>query len=406
MYTVDEHTLLAIRNLEQLRTSPYRSLEGLKDIAVGTPRMDTLYLAILFHDIGKAAGRRHEEEGYKRLKNIMERFYLEGRKRTRIEFLVKNHVLMSRIAITREISDPKVIAGFADAVGDIDNLKALYLVTYADMSAVNPRFWTAWRAYLLRELYLNTVDYLSGVRDARSRYGRELILACPAPERKAFDSFLQEMPERYFLSTPPEKVREEFCLVQDAVKSGFSLRVDVSPEGFADIVLCTADYPGLFSRIVGYLSSRRLNIVHGRIFTGKTGMVIDKISISNWKEIWWDGLEGDIAVGLKEVVLNRKAVTVTSQRGDFHDLFDGFIELDNETSDDFTLVEIFSRDRIGLLYDVSRVMHEKGVNIVSARINTEAGLAQDVFSVQSENRKVNGAAALELLGALWATLGN
>ena len=79
----------------------------------------------LFHDIGKAAGKHHEEEGYRRLKNILDRFNLEGRKRAMIEFLVKNHILMSRLAMTRETGDMDVIARFADTVGDLEKLKAL-----------------------------------------------------------------------------------------------------------------------------------------------------------------------------------------------------------------------------------------------------------------------------------------
>ena len=102
MYTVDEHTLLAIKNLENLKTTNYGNLEELREIINSLERLDLLFMALLFHDIGKAAGKHHEEEGYRRLKNILDRFNLEGRKRVMIEFLVKNHILMSRLAMTRE----------------------------------------------------------------------------------------------------------------------------------------------------------------------------------------------------------------------------------------------------------------------------------------------------------------
>ena len=404
LYTVDEHSLLAIRNLERLRTTTVKGLEELKEIMQSIEQSDVLFLSILLHDIGKAAGRHHEEEGYKRLKSVMERFRLEPRKRNRIEFLVRNHILMSRIAMTREVEDPEVIARFAEAVEDSENLKTIYLITYADMSAVNPHFWTAWKASLLRELYERTERYLSGYREARKGYPGSIFPTASQEEKKQIAMFLADMPDRYLLSTPEAGLKDDVSLFTKAKETGFSLRIDCRADDVTDIVVCTTDSAGLFSRIVGYLSLKRLNIVHGRIFTGKTGIVIDKISVSNWKDIWWEGCEQELAAGLRDVVLNKKAVQPSRQKGPVHDLFDVFIEIDNESLDALTLIEVFSQDRIGLLYDISRVLYELGVSIISARINTESGLAQDVFSVQEDGNKASAATVHELLKGLWKTL--
>jgi [protein-PII] uridylyltransferase len=404
MYTVDEHTLLAIKNLEELRTSRYKSLEDLHLIINRMKNQDTLYMALLFHDIGKAAGRHHGEEGYKRLKNIMERFRLDIEKRMRIEFLVKNHVLMSKIAMQREASDTEVVTMFADAVGDMENLDALYLITYADMSAVNPAFWTSWKSYLLRELYDHTKDYLSGMKKDVTVYISSLQSISPSVEAQGLADFVREMPDRYILSTTRHKVLEDYRLVQKVKERGFSMRIDQTSDGVAEICISAEDYPGLFSRAVGFLSSKGLNIVNGRIFTGKKGIVIDKISVSNWKEIWWSGLPEDLEEGLRGVIMGEKAVAVARRGGTAESLFDIFIELDNEASEEFSLIEIFSPDRLGLLYDISDTMYKMGVNIVSARINTEAGLAEDVFYVLVEKRKVDYIKSQELLSELWTIL--
>jgi len=201
-----------------------------------------------------------------------------------------------------------------------------------------------------------------------------------------------------------DRLKDDVSLFTKAKETGFSLRIDCRADDVTDIVVCTTDSAGLFSRIVGYLSLKRLNIVHGRIFTGKTGIVIDKISVSNWKDIWWEGCEQELAAGLRDVVLNKKAVQPSRQKGPVHDLFDVFIEIDNESLDALTLIEVFSQDRIGLLYDISRVLYELGVSIISARINTESGLAQDVFSVQEDGNKASAATVHELLKGLWKTL--
>jgi [protein-PII] uridylyltransferase len=187
-------------------------------------------------------------------------------------------------------------------------------------------------------------------------------------------------------------------------EKGFSMRIDCKADGVADIAVCTTDSPGLFSRIVGYLSMKRLNIVHGRIFTGKTGIVIDKISVSNWNDFWWEGCEQDLARGLEDAVLGRKCFEPVRRTSAGHDLYGVFIDIDNESMVSLSVIEIFSQDRIGLLYDISRVFYESGVNIISARINTEAGLAQDVFLVQENGGKASAVTVHELMTGLWKTL--
>lgn len=404
MYTVDEHTLLAIKSLENLKTTNYGSLEELRDIINSMDKLDLLFLALLFHDIGKAAGKHHEEEGYRRLKNILDRFNIEGEKRATIEFLVKNHILMSRLAMTRETSDIDVIARFADTVGDLEKLKALYLITYADMSAVNPRFWTSWKAYFLRGLYLSAKEYLSGIKEDKAEYLKSLQSFLSEVNPEELIRFIDDMPERYLLSTSKSKVIADYELKNKAVWEFFSMRIDSRTDGVTDIAICTKDAPGLFSRIVGFLSSKRLNIFSGNIFTGKSGIVIDKISISNWKDIWWEGFEKDIEEGLRGIIIDDKPVPLVQRREERDSLFDLFIELDNETSPVFSIIEIFTQDRLGLLYDISKVMHEKGVNIVSARIHTESGLAQDIFYVLADNEKIADSMIQELLSELWTLL--
>lgn len=407
MYTVDEHTLLAIRNLERLRTTTVRSLEPLKEIILGMEQLEVLFLSILFHDIGKAVGKHHEEEGYKRLKAIMERLNMPSDKRLRIEFLVRNHVLMSRIAMTREVDDPEVIAGFADAVEDRENLKAIYLITYADMSAVNPQFWNAWKSSLLGELYERTLQHLSGSAGVTKKYTVGVLFSGKAEMQKELSLFLDAMPDRYLLSMTDARLKEDFLLHQKASVQGTAVRIDVMPDGIAEIVICASDAPGLFWRIVGFLSMKRLNIVHGRIYTGKNGIVIDKIAVSNWKDVLWEGLEHDIVVGLEDALIMRRDIPLPCPSPqEAHGLFDAFVEIDNESSDYYSLVEIFSQDRIGLLYDIARIFYQKGVDVVSARINTETGLAQDIFTIRCGDNKLDYATALEILRDLWNVLKN
>ncbi len=172
-YTVDEHSLIAVKNLELLKTPRQAKLGYLSDI-LKRSRQDILYLAILLHDIGKGAygghSGSHEDSGYKMLKTIMERFDIEHQDRSRIEFLVRNHVVLSKLALARDSEAPETVTQLAEIVENEENLDALYLITYADMTAVNPDFWTDWKAYLFYDLYMKTTDHLRGIRAKRYRH--------------------------------------------------------------------------------------------------------------------------------------------------------------------------------------------------------------------------------------------
>lgn len=404
MYTVDEHSLLAIRNLENLKTTNYKHLESLREIINSMKNQELLFMALLFHDIGKAAGKFHEEEGYRRLKIIMDRHHMEGAKRVTIEFLVKNHILMSRLALTRETSDTDVIERFAETIGELEHLKALYLITYADMSAVNPHFWSSWKAHLLHELYLSTKDYVLGMRKDTDQYIAELESQASKIGQDMLRQFIHDMPDRYVHSTPLTKIIADFELKKKAEKDIFSLRIDNRTDGITEILISTLDSPGLFSRIVGFLASKRLNIFGGNIYTGTSGFVIDKISISNWKDISWEGFEQELEAGLRDILVEGKPVPSVHRTAVSRGLYGLFIELDNETSPVFTSIEIFTQDRLGLLYDIAMVMYRRGINIISARIQTESGLAQDMFYVQENSRKITDSVTQELLSELWNLL--
>ncbi len=416
-YTVDEHTLCAIKRLQELRDTRYRNLEHLSSIFRRLRHKEALILSLLLHDIGKRGIRKdsgpvhatghHESEGYRGMKGIIERFNLDIELRNMIEFLVKNHTLMSSVAFKMETEDPEVIARFADEIVDRERLDAIYLLTYADMASVGPDFWTDWKAYQLRELYETVSKYLDGF----SGNGYEHISRMPSiPEddRAGVRHFLSIMPDRYRLSAPPERKYEDYRLYRDVMERGVVVRVDEGSTGVAEVTVGTWDRAGLFSRIVGAITSMGMNIYRARVYTGTNGLVIDKVQISNWRDLWWDGMAQLLKKNLIESILDSKqTIRGKSEEGRSTlvcERFKPFIELDNETSADSSILEFFAQDRIGLLYDASSLMHNRGVDIISARINTESGLANDVFCIQQNGSKIDGTAAWELLLSLWERL--
>ena len=429
-FTVDEHSLHAVRKVEELRSTKYKNLEHLSGVYKRVRRREAIVLTLLLHDIGKrgiaqsyrygSGPGHHDEVGYREMKNVAERFNLSPELRSEIEFLVKNHLVMSSAALTMDSESPEGIARFADEVGDRETLDALYLITYADMAAVSDGFWSEWKARLLRDFYETVARYLEGFTkdfaEARQALLDRTFLS--AGEREGTKNFLSLMPERYVISTTPERLSEDYSIYKEVAERGFGLRVREDEDGTSEVCIGARDRPGIFSRIVGILSSMKMNIYRARAYTAKDGIILDKIQVSNWKDLEWKGIvqvleerigsavRDDLGKGAYESLIRniRDAQGYALPPPEVFGRFEPFIEIDNETSGECSILEFFAGDRLGLLYDATSLMHDTGIDIISARINTESGLAHDIFSIQKDGGKMQGEGVTGLLTALWERL--
>ncbi|HSW61822.1 MAG TPA: HD domain-containing protein [Dissulfurispiraceae bacterium] len=391
-YTVDEHTLMAVRNAEAVRRSTEKSLSYLRELFT-TIKPEFFFFGLLVHDIGKGISSRHEGIGYRMLKGVLERFAIGAEDGSRIAFLVKNHIFFSQLTLRRDPESSETIRQLAELVGTEDNLNALYLMTYADMSAVKPGFWSEWKAYLFQEVYRRTRDVLKGVHENTPRIQEPEVLA-----------FLHTMPERYLLLQSADVIRSDYLLSvrarQERLVSSFSDR----PDGTKELTVVSFQMPRLFSQIVGILSCRGLNIARARLYTSPEGLAIRKIIISNWAELHWEGLIGQLEHDLQSGIIERFALMPGPQRS-AADLvarrFEVFAEVDNEGAEVFTILEVHFPDRIGLLYDITNIIYALDANIASAVINTDDGMAEDVFYLQYDGRKLPAQLICSLLASLW-----
>src|SRR5208337_694875 len=193
-------------------------------------RQDILFFAILLHDIGKGGygrnGGSHENSGYKMLKAIMERFGIEHQDRKRIEFLVRNHIVMSKLALNRDSEAAETVTQLAELVENEETLDSLYLMTYADMTAVNPYFWTEWKAYQFHDIYMRTKDHLHGIRAKHYM-----------TSDKNLQGFIDSMPDRYVISTTTEIVQADYLLAASAAAEVLAIAVNKRPDSAAEIVI-------------------------------------------------------------------------------------------------------------------------------------------------------------------------
>lgn len=413
IYTVDEHSLMGIRELERLRQGKRaEALPLLTDVMRLAEKVELLFLGMLLHDIGKGMGGQHSEKGAKLARDIATRFRLNEDDGNELEFMVRNHLVLSHIAQQRDIHDDKLITEVARMVGSPESLKRLYLMTYADMRATGPKVWNNWKDMLLGETYMRVHEVFERgfepegrterVRriQARARLAIERDEGADAAAR--FEGFTESMPDTYFLRTPEHLIPKDAALVAQArEEGGVAVRVThYDDREFTGFTVATKDRPGLFSTITGVLAATGMNIVGARISTSTDGIAVDSFRISHLerREIVVDDERWErVARLLSDVLDGTKELDEAVARAKRPGLLDTTrkprvsaygVGVDNDTADDFTIIDVFGRDRVGLLHDIAKALFELGLEIHLAKISTAVDQVLDVFYVtESDGRK-------------------
>ena len=407
IYTVDHHSLLLVHEIERLKAGDYKeSLPLLTQLARGTEKIELLYLGLMFHDIGKGFGGGHSEIGAGMVLQIARRMRLNVDDAALVEFLVRYHLLMTHTAFRRDLEDDKTIVDFAQTMGSVNNLKMLYLLTFADVKAVGPEVWNPWKASLLGELYVKASgvleemekgefhreDLRAVLRRIHGRVRRELSKDHPA---EAVQRFLDTMPERYFLSTAESEMPTHFALMEKFTGRGAVSVVEHFPErDCSTVAICTHDRPGLFASITGVMAALNLDILNARIFTASDGRILDVFRVSHggrsetiMAEQRWARFRSTLE-GVLEGKLNVAQLVVKSQPSVLLQKripkVSTVIEIDNEASDTFTIVEIFTEDRLGVLFTITYALHQLGLSIHVAKISTNVDQVADVFYVADQ----------------------
>jgi [protein-PII] uridylyltransferase len=412
IYTVDRHSLAAVRELERLRAGAFKeSSPLLTEVAREMDSLPVVFLALLLHDIGKGHGHDHHERGALLAEEVSERLGLDGEEIDLVVFLVRNHLLMSQAAQKGDIGDQDLVETFARQVGSIDRLKALYLLTFADMRAVAPNVYNNWRDMLLSDLYMRALKILEqGDREAVDPARRLLLVKAAVRESlgrsaaspRALADFLELMPDRYFLTVPEGDIRMHFELMQALAEGPLVCRHRHFPDlEFSEFIVVTADQPGLFSKIAGVLTANNLNILSAKITTRADGIALDVFRVSHlagaavmaMEEERWLRVDRDLervlfgGQEIGELVGSAHHVQLAARK--FVRRVPTEVTVDNRTSEQFTVVDVFTQDRVGLLFAITHTLFKLSLIIHLARISTNADQALDVFYVSDrEGRKI------------------
>lgn len=403
-YPVHEHTIRAVEALagipgmqEPTGRLLRMTLEHLHDPHI-------LVLAILFHDLGKAGGEEHVEEGVRIARTICDRIGLAEVDTERIVFLVEHHMLMNHIAMYRDSDDLDIITSFAHTMRTTDRLRALLLLSYADLSAVGPNVWTEWKGALLSKLYLKTERVLSGRAHAGDAYwtlpkAQAVVAAAPPDLKRAVVDHLRQMGERYFIAFGPEQIVDHMACMREARDHGLALRrINDSETGTTDVVVCVQDSHGLFAKIAGSFASQLVDVQRALVFTAPDGYVVDRFTVMdavNRRPLTDRQFEAFRDV-LYHVLLERGSVQdyVNKSRNRLFALHQPRVPVptriafDNEASRSDTVLDIETGDRTGLLYDIACVLAGHGISFFSSYVVTDARQVRDSFYVRLGDSKI------------------
>ncbi len=402
IYTVDTHSLFAVEEIEKLlRGDRAGELPLLTQIAREVDKRELLILGVLFHDIGKGEGGGHAEKGADMIPTIARRMGLCKEDSERLEFMVRNHLLMAHIAQRRDLHDDKMIIQFAQQMEKSENLKMLYLLTYADIRAVGTDVWTEWKAMLLQELYeksfnvLERGDFHQEARSERVRKVKRMVLELLDDEypMAAVKEELKAMTNRHLLSNPPAVIAGHVKLLLELEHEKIITRIDHEPEGgYSNFTICTLDVPGLFSMITGVMAANGINILGAQIHTSSNGKALDILQVnspqgfiitddSRWARLGEDlrqVLTGKVQVAA--LVAKRHRPTLLAERA--KPRFPARVEIDNQVSSDYTVIDIYTHDKVGILYQITSALTEMGLYIGVSKISTKVDQVADVFYVK------------------------
>lgn len=412
-YTVDEHTLLALRNLELLLDPSGAARARFSALLQEIHAPELLSLALLLHDVGKWKDEDHAIESVRMTQPVLARLDLAADACATVRFLIEHHLEMSRVAFRRDSEDPDVVREFASLVGTEERLKMLCLMTLVDIDAVGPNTLTPWKEELLWRLYVDTYNHLT------LAYADQLIekdqpeLAVLQAGRPADISeaellrFVGGLPQRYLTMFDYRHVRLARDIQPDQVHAVLEQKNDIW-----ELTVVTLDKPFLFSNISGVLSYFGMDILRGQAMTTPDGLVLDVFQFTDQEGFLQHNKEATSEVHrlLQDVVAG--AVDVTALlRGKTRSLLyrrprrvTPVVYFDSEHSRKYTVLEIVADDVPGLLYRISQVISHHGCDVDLVLISTEGHRAIDVFHVTTGGSKLSESDQLVLKQSLAAML--
>ena len=420
VYTVDQHILMVLRNVRRFFMAEHsHEYPMCSQLAAGWDKPWVLYIAALFHDIAKGRGGDHSELGCKDVRVFCRQHGVDAEDAELAEFLVREHLSMSRIAQKEDLSDPEVITAFASRVGNERYLTALYLLTVADIRGTSPKVWNAWKGKLLEDLYRYTLRVLGGrAPDADAEIEarkREALttLALHAEPFEGHKALWNTLDVSYFMRHDASDIAwHARHLSRHVGKAKVIVRARRSSAGEGmQVLVYTLDVPDLFARICGYFDQASFSILDAKIHTAKNGYALDTFQVVspdlNSENDHFRELAAMVEAELDKTIETRGQLPVPSM-GRISRRVKSFpiaprVDLQPDEKAQRWLLSVSASDRVGLLYLIARVLAKHHINLKLAKVTTLGERVEDTFLIDGpelQHNKAQIAIETELLEAL------
>jgi [protein-PII] uridylyltransferase len=411
VYTVDEHILNVLANLRRFSKPELKHEFPLcSELFAAFEKPHLLYLAALFHDIAKGRGGDHSTLGTADAKRFCKLHDLSKEDANLVAWLVESHLKMSSTAQKMDLSDPNVIEQFAQLVKTEKRLKALYLLTVADIRGTSPAVWNAWKARLLENLFNATMRVL---KDANFTVQQAMIeRQAKASERLAkyglqpiaYKSLWDAAGAGYFVRFESEEIAWQSRLLTPHVNTEAPIvRARLSPSGDGiQIMIYTRDQDDLFARICNFFDRMAYNIVQAKIYTTNHGYALNSFIVldQSGKSVSYSGLLKFIETELTGKILSTDIETPLEgriSRQVKHTPFATQINIRAESQSYKHTIDIITADRPGLLAKVAFIFLQLGIDLHNAKINTLGNRVEDSFLISDKHGKSLNSAQIDAL---------
>jgi [protein-PII] uridylyltransferase len=397
-YTVDEHTIRAIGLLSQIERGLLAAdhPRATREISKVASRR-ALFVAVLLHDIAKGRGGDHSELGAEVAHRLCPRFGLDEKETDLVAWLVLHHLLMSRTAQKRDLTDPKTIEDFVAEVQSLERLRNLAILTAVDIRAVGPGTWNSWKGQLLGELYDAAQERLrlghkgSG-RAQRVAAKKEAVARLLGEHEHLVDAIGALLADAYWIAEPEDIIASNLLQYDAARAAQEQLSIHCEPDetrGATRVNVIAADHPGLFYRMAGGIHLAGGNIIDARIHTAKSGYAFDNFLVQDQhgQPLGEEAQIARIKKGIRDALLAKvELVPKLAARPLAHSRAKAFdvaprVGFDNDASNNFTVIEVTARDRPALLNRLAHALYKASLIVHSAHITAYGEAAADTFYV-------------------------
>ena len=399
VYTVDEHTFKLVRNMRQMKLFEQKNFKLEHELINKLPKIELLYIAGLFHDLGKGKGGNHSDIGAKTSYRFAKRLGMSETDSKLISWLVKNHLIMSSVSQKNDISDENVINEFASKIEQVQKLDYLYLLTINDIRATNPSLWNGWKHQLLRDLYLITRSRINkeplkaSSEIAKNRTENVFHHFYKTSDRKLLEEYFLNLSNAYFNKNATSDLIWQSELIIKSLDNKIALGCRKRFGNLIEIFIKVSDMPGLFYKLVKILDKSGLEIIDASIFTSLDKSFAANTFITKYSHHSRPFNKSELAE-LKDRI-NRnfekyedgpEATKIKSKKSNFEKT----VHIVESTNIDKAKnqITIETVDSHGLLVNIAKVFFKNKVSIFSARINTLGERVEDTFEIENYNKKI------------------